>query len=80
LNGATVKLWNSRIINDSQVGSAANPGEVLGFGKDGILVKCGAGAIEVLEVQKSGGKKMSAKAYVQTLSSAEQSLHFRGPH
>jgi methionyl-tRNA formyltransferase len=80
LNGVTVKLWKSCVEHDSQVGSAAKPGQVLGFSKDGVLVKCGVGAIEVLEIQKSGGKKMSAKAYVQTLGTAEQSLCFRELH
>ena len=32
--------------------------------KEGLVVKCGAGALEVLEMQAPGGKRMAAKAYL----------------
>jgi methionyl-tRNA formyltransferase len=53
------------------------PGQVLGLGDQGVYVKCGSGAIEVLEMQKPGGKKMSAKMCLQTLSADDKLLCFQ---
>jgi methionyl-tRNA formyltransferase len=52
------------------------PGEVLGFGNEGIYIQCGKDAIEILEMQKPGGKKMAAKACLQSLPANEQLLRF----
>ena len=44
---------------------AARPGEVIVSGpKAGLMVKCGHGALEVLELQAQGGKRMTARAYL----------------
>ena len=32
--------------------------------KTGLVVKCGAGALEVLEMQAPGAKRMAARAYL----------------
>ena len=45
--------------------SAAAPGTVIVSGpREGLLVRCGDGALEVLELQAPGGKRMAAKAYL----------------
>lgn len=75
INGLAVKLWNSRTCKDAPVG-LAGPGQVLGFGDQGVLVQCGSGVIEVLEMQKPGGKKMSAKSYLQTFNVPEKLFCF----
>ena len=44
---------------------AAAPGMVIVSGpKAGLIVRCGAGALEILEMQAPGGKRMAAKAYL----------------
>ena len=43
----------------------ATPGEVIASGpKEGLVVRCGEGALEILELQAPGGKRMTAKAYL----------------
>ncbi len=45
--------------------SDAAPGTVIASGpKEGLVVRCGEGALEVLELQAPGGKRMAAKAYL----------------
>ena len=42
-----------------------DPGTVLrSSAKEGLFVACGEGALEVLEMQAPGGKRMSARAYL----------------
>ncbi len=44
---------------------AASPGEIVeASAKKGLVVACGGGAVEVLEMQTPGGKPMTAKAYL----------------
>lgn len=62
LNGSPLKLHLARPLDDD---SDAAPGSVIASGaKVGLIVKCGAGAVEVLELQAQGGKRMAAKAYL----------------
>ena len=71
INGQVVKLWSSVLAN-SQAPGVSEPGEVLGFSEHGVHVRCGDGVLEILEMQKPGGKRMNAKTYLQTLSVAEK--------
>jgi len=71
INGQVVKLWDSSLA-DRQASSVAKPGEVLGFSERGVLVQSGAGVLDVLEMQKPGGKRMNAKTYLQTFNTAEK--------
>lgn len=57
-----LKLYLAR---DAATDSDAAPGTVIVSGpKEGLFVKCGDGALEVLELQAPGGKRMGAKAYL----------------
>ena len=77
LSGLAMKLWSSRKVKTATHSQPAQPGQVLGFSDDGVYVKCGSGAIEVLEMQKPGGKKMSAKLCLQTFGADEKLLCFQ---
>ncbi|QWD74266.1 methionyl-tRNA formyltransferase [Polynucleobacter sp. TSB-Sco08W16] len=77
LGDLSIKLWSSRVAKTAPDSQSAMPGQVLGLGDQGVYVKCGSGAIEVLEMQKPGGKKMSAKMYLQTLSADDKLLCFQ---
>ena len=62
INGQTLNFYNA---------SAEENNENVPFGtvltdtpKDGFLVKCGKGAVRILEVQPAGGKKMTAKDFL----------------
>lgn len=58
LNGQPVKVWQAcRTLGQGE------PGRILAVGKDGISVACGDGALRLLELQKAGGKRVSAAQF-----------------
>jgi methionyl-tRNA formyltransferase len=70
-----LKIWKAEIIEG---GDAAlrrpHPGEILEAGKDGIVVACGKNALLILELQREGGRRMSARKFLagHTLKVGEQ--------
>jgi methionyl-tRNA formyltransferase len=60
LNGETIKIWRAK----PTVEAAGTPGEIVKVGRDGILVRCGEGALLVEEVQKAGGKRLAAAQFL----------------
>ena len=62
LDGGRLKVYLAKPVDGE---SAAAPGAVIASGpKEGLVVRCGEGALEVLEMQAPGGKRMAAKAYL----------------
>lgn len=60
LSGKTLKLWKVRVVEgDGKAGS------VIGIDKESFTIACGEGAIEVLEVQLEGKKRMSAGDFLK---------------
>jgi methionyl-tRNA formyltransferase len=55
----------------------AIPGRVLDFSVDGVYVQCGDGVIEILEMQKPGGKKITASACLQSYRTQEKTMQFQ---
>ena len=72
-----IKFWNSRIPKVGACSKAGGPGELLGFSEEGAYVQCGKGVIEILEMQKPGGKKMNASLCLRSLGYREQLLRFQ---
>lgn len=61
--GEVLKLFKTRKCTETKTSEA--PGTVLGTSANGLLVACGDGeAIEILELQAAGGKRMQTKAYL----------------
>ena len=61
-DGGRLKLYLARPVDTA---SDARPGTVIASGaKEGLIVRCGDGALEILEMQAPGGKRMAAKAYL----------------
>ena len=57
-----LKLYLARPMDSD---SDAAPGTVIASGaKEGLVVRCGDGALEILELQAPGGKRMTARAYL----------------
>jgi methionyl-tRNA formyltransferase len=77
IGNLSLKLWNSRIPSNAPSEEQANAGQILGFGDESVFVKCGTGVIEILEMQKPGGKKIPAKLCLQGLSEAGEMLRFQ---
>ena len=76
LDGIPMKFWNSRVSHSGDYSQTGQIGEVLGFSKEGAFIQCGQGVIEVLEMQKPGGKRMSAVAYLRTHGAPSKALRF----
>jgi len=60
LGDTTLKCWRARPVP----GQGA-PGAVLGVSADGITVACGQGALQLTELQRAGGKRLAAQAFLQ---------------
>ncbi len=55
LQGKKFKVHATRIVEGS-----GKPGEILGLSKTGLKIACGEGAVEVIQLQAEGGKRMAA--------------------
>ena len=58
LQGQKFKVHATRIVDGN-----GTPGEILGFTKTGLKIACGEAAVEILQLQAEGGKRMSAADY-----------------
>jgi methionyl-tRNA formyltransferase len=62
LGGEAVKLW--QVALEGAVASAT-PGQILSAGADGIHVATGEGVLNLLELQRAGGKRLPAREFLQ---------------
>ncbi len=60
IEGKLLKVYRAKA---QDIKESTPPGTVLSISKDGVLVKCGEGAILLQEVQLEGKKKVSAHAF-----------------
>lgn len=60
--GETVKLWQARARAPS---AAAAPGTVLEAGADRLSVACGRGVLDLLQLQRPGGRRLPVSAFLQ---------------
>ena len=58
LQSQKFKVHATRIVDGS-----GEPGQILGLTKTGLKIACSQGAVEVLQLQAEGGKRMSAPDY-----------------
>ena len=61
---AVIKVWRSSLIDDEL---QSEPGEIINIAQDGVQLACGKGSLLLTELQRAGGKKMSASQLAQTL-------------
>lgn len=61
LRGEPLKLWRASVAQ----GGAATPGTVLEAGPEGIIVACGTGALRISELQRAGGTRLGAAAFLR---------------
>ncbi len=62
LQGENLKLWRAAVREPG----GAPPGRVLAAGPGRWLVACGVGALELLEVQRAGGRRMPVPAFLSS--------------
>ena len=65
LGGHILKIWRARVQTDVQVPAGTSPGTVLYTDKKTICVAAGQGALELLEVQAEGKKRMETDAFLR---------------
>jgi methionyl-tRNA formyltransferase len=63
LHGESVKLWLA--LAAPLPTASAPPGTVIDASPDGITVACGTGAVVLGELQRAGGKRLSAARFLQ---------------
>jgi methionyl-tRNA formyltransferase len=56
----TIKVWHAQATPVSGL-----PGAVLPAADGHLLVGCGIGALELLEVQRAGGRRIAAREFLQ---------------
>jgi methionyl-tRNA formyltransferase len=61
LNGMPVKIWRAVPL---PLEIRETPGAVACAGADGIVVACGEGALRIEELQKAGGRRLSAAQFL----------------
>ena len=64
LRNEPVKIWRGFASASGQ----GAPGEILGSGPDGIDVACGKGMLKITELQKAGGRRLTAAQFLRGLS------------
>jgi methionyl-tRNA formyltransferase len=62
-SGETFKLWRARAVDGT-----GTPGEVLAVTDDAVTVACGRGALQVLEAQRPGGKRLPMRQLLPSLA------------
>lgn len=62
LDGEAIKLWRTRM---TEAPTAHPAGHCFGDARSGLYVACGEGAVEVLELQAPGGKRMDGKSFLR---------------
>lgn len=60
LGGDPLKVWRAR-----RTSAAGSPGTILRADHEGIVVACGNGALSLLEVQRAGGKRLTAEQFLR---------------
>jgi methionyl-tRNA formyltransferase len=59
LDRKLLKIWKMEIAEES-----AKAGKILSADKNGIVVACGKNALQILELQLEGGRRMSAQEFL----------------
>jgi methionyl-tRNA formyltransferase len=74
--GAPLKIWRAHPVPQNPDASSAEPGVILAADKHGITVACGADALCLTELQKAGGKRLTATQFLagHALSAGETVL------
>ena len=73
INGERTRIWKAGVSGQPCL---ARPGDVLGAGPDGILVATGDGVLRLHELQRPGGRRISAADYLNAAKPLPRSLGY----
>ncbi len=62
--GEALRIWKAELAGDEN----HSPGSIVSVEKDRIVVACGAGTLALTELQRAGGKRLAARAFLQGIS------------
>jgi methionyl-tRNA formyltransferase len=62
--GKRLKVWRA-VRYEGTLPSAAQPGAVIDAGRERLVVATGDGAVELLEIQPEGGKRLSSAEFIR---------------
>ena len=65
IDGQALKVWRASVVPGS-----GKPGQRLAAGDDRLVVACGDGSLELLEVQVPGGRRITAAEFLQRQGAA----------
>lgn len=63
LDSEPLKVWRAEVVDTD--GVRGEPGRVLAVSVDGPVVACGSGSVRLTELQRAGGKRLPAAAFLQ---------------
>lgn len=55
-----LKIWSAQV----EAGSSGQPGAVLSADRNGVVIACGEGALRVLQLQREGGRRLTAREFL----------------
>ena len=62
--GETLRIWKAELAGEEN----RSPGSIVAVEKDRIVVACGEGMLALTELQRAGGKRLAARAFLQGIS------------
>lgn len=62
LDGESLKIWRAKL---NPVAAGATPGMIIDVAEDRLTVQCAAGALDLITVQRPGGKRMPVADYLR---------------
>ena len=72
ISGTAIKIWRAEVVSRD---SAARPGQILTADTDsGLVIACGTDALRLTELQKPGGKRLSAAGFLQGFPMAPEQM------
>ncbi|HEY3488085.1 MAG TPA: methionyl-tRNA formyltransferase [Gammaproteobacteria bacterium] len=66
LHDQIVRIWRARSVD--KIATGYKPGQIIAADANGILVATGAGCLRILELQRSGGKVLSAADFINAVN------------
>lgn len=71
LDGIPTKLYGSKCLDTTTV---KNPGQIIDFSADGVIVACGEGAVSISQLKPDGSKMMSVKDMINGRKISKDSI------